>query len=152
MFGELIKNANVSLGTFYARRFLRTLPSYYFILAFYILIPPLAAQRSPNFWEYVFFLQNLSRVEIFGVSWSLCVEEHFYLFFPLLILLFVRLNDPKAVVVTVIAILVMGIFLRSLLWYSLRPDHYFTQTPQEAGIYTSAGFQARRIADLMVSL
>jgi len=42
-------------------------------------------QSWPSPWTYVAFLQNFALpVEPFFVSWSLCVEEHFYLVFPLL--------------------------------------------------------------------
>jgi peptidoglycan/LPS O-acetylase OafA/YrhL len=37
-------------------------------------------------WHYLVFLQNyLPYLSLFNVSWSLCVEEHFYLIFPLLV-------------------------------------------------------------------
>jgi peptidoglycan/LPS O-acetylase OafA/YrhL len=35
-------------------------------------------------WYYCFFLQNYLGVTGFGPSWSLCVEEHFYLLLPIL--------------------------------------------------------------------
>jgi peptidoglycan/LPS O-acetylase OafA/YrhL len=35
-------------------------------------------------WYYCFFLQNYLGITGFGVSWSLCVEEHFYLLLPII--------------------------------------------------------------------
>jgi peptidoglycan/LPS O-acetylase OafA/YrhL len=44
---------------------------------------------------YAFFLQNYLGVTGFGPSWSLCVEEHFYLCLPIVVFLFARLRGVK---------------------------------------------------------
>ena len=84
---------------FYARRCLRIWPLYYFVLLMmFVVIPHLRPQdaaeifhRSHPWWSYPFFLQNFfvydasSSVGPLGVSWSLAVEELFYLFWPLFV-------------------------------------------------------------------
>jgi peptidoglycan/LPS O-acetylase OafA/YrhL len=86
---------------FYARRCLRIWPLYYSVLLFMFVIVPLVRPseahavfdaRSSPWWAYLFFLQNFL-VKIpsmatgpLGVTWSLAVEEQFYLFWPLVVL------------------------------------------------------------------
>ncbi len=41
-------------------------------------------------WRYLTFTQNLGSLPFFEASWSLCVEEHFYLLFPILVLAFAK--------------------------------------------------------------
>ena len=82
---------------FYARRCLRIWPLYYSVLILMFVILPLVRpqdvselfQRSSPWWSYPFFLQNFLvsapalAVGPLGVSWSLAVEELFYLAWPL---------------------------------------------------------------------
>jgi peptidoglycan/LPS O-acetylase OafA/YrhL len=74
------------LGRFLVRRWLRTLPLYYLVLlAAYGLA--FHEGHSPWFdWRHLLFLQNFHRpsLDFFGVSWSLAVEEWFYLVVPAL--------------------------------------------------------------------
>lgn len=81
---------------FYARRCLRIWPLYYSVLVLmFVVIPHIRPQdaaeifrRSHPWWSYPFFLQNFlvgepsGGVGPLGVSWSLAVEELFYLFWP----------------------------------------------------------------------
>ena len=84
---------------FYARRCLRIWPLYYCVLALmFVVIPHVKPQvageifhRSNPWWAYLFYLQNFlvrepaSAVAALGVSWSLAVEELFYLVWPWLV-------------------------------------------------------------------
>lgn len=68
------RNAHV----FWARRFVRTAPPYLvaLILAWFATW---VARRQPFDWRYLAFLQNYDHpMPFFLVSWSLCIEEHFY--------------------------------------------------------------------------
>ena len=82
---------------FWKRRWLRTLPNYYFILGLNLLFPllinPLLGQPSVlpfevwgKFWV---FSQNLfsAHPAFFPEAWSLAVEEWFYLISPVLLLI-----------------------------------------------------------------
>jgi peptidoglycan/LPS O-acetylase OafA/YrhL len=81
--------------TFLKRRWWRTLPNYYlflllnFILIYWQLIP--GQFRIYNF-TYFIFCQNLIKPFdfMFWESWSLSIEEWFYLVFPILIFLVFR--------------------------------------------------------------
>ena len=85
--------------TFYARRFFRIFPLYYAVLASYGVALLLHAdprwrlfENPLPFWAYVLYLQNfaMARADGFGAiwmagSWSLAVEEQFYLTLPAVI-------------------------------------------------------------------
>jgi peptidoglycan/LPS O-acetylase OafA/YrhL len=82
---------------FYARRALRILPLYYSVLLFMFVLVPLLRptesnaifERSSPWWAYPIFLQNFLvafptlAVGPLGTSWSLAIEEQFYLLWPL---------------------------------------------------------------------
>lgn len=81
---EQAKTGNVRVGNFWIRRWLRTAPPYVFgMLLGYAAV---YFARSEHFdLRYLAFLQNYEQeVPFYLVSWSLCVEEHFYLFLPLI--------------------------------------------------------------------
>ena len=90
------KPAQHYFRNFYARRGLRIWPLYFAVLLFMFVLVPLLRpqdatelfQRSYPWWSYPFFLQNFLvaapalAVGPLGVSWSLAVEELFYLVWP----------------------------------------------------------------------
>jgi len=77
---------------FYARRFLRIWPLYYAVLFLMFVVIPLlrpsvgsmVVARSSPWWAYPLFLQNFlvhhpsGAAGPLGVTWSLAVEEQFY--------------------------------------------------------------------------
>ncbi len=101
---EKESNKTVQIGKFYLRRAFRIWPLYYliFILGFFVLpnlelfaVPGQDVFFNQNFWGnlmlYAFFMPNLAfsiyttAVPNIGQSWSIGVEEQFYLLWPLLI-------------------------------------------------------------------
>jgi peptidoglycan/LPS O-acetylase OafA/YrhL len=93
---ELAEFGNVQLLRFWARRALRTIPPYLIALTF--SWGAVAHHRSEPFDPgYLLFLQNYyERIPFFLVSWSLCVEEHFYLVAPVLSVLLLGLFGARA--------------------------------------------------------
>jgi peptidoglycan/LPS O-acetylase OafA/YrhL len=84
---EFQKTGDIQIRRFWLRRWLRTLPAYYAVLGATVLQSWLQG-KTPGWSQYVVFLQNYRGMPFFGVSWSLCVEEYFYLAVaPLLLLL-----------------------------------------------------------------
>jgi peptidoglycan/LPS O-acetylase OafA/YrhL len=75
-----------SLAGFWVARWWRTLPPYLAGLLLYIAVGHIssyAAQQPPLHWYYLGFLQNYLGLDAWGPTWSLCVEEQFYLSLPL---------------------------------------------------------------------
>jgi len=117
----LAAGSPLSLGEFYRRRAWRILPAFAVVLALYALAPGL--RESPDmepWWKFAGFFMNLSidynLNRAFSHAWSLCVEEHFYLFFPLLALLFARRIGVRGFVLLVAGIVLAGIALRTGVW------------------------------------
>jgi peptidoglycan/LPS O-acetylase OafA/YrhL len=84
------QNSNVKnlLFQFYIRRWFRTLPLYFLILIVNIWFWDYFDQTRSINWMHFVFLQNYdkSASEFFPESWSLAIEEWFYLLFPLFII------------------------------------------------------------------
>ncbi|MCQ8242375.1 acyltransferase family protein [Rhizosaccharibacter radicis] len=74
-------------AVFLVRRWMRTLPAYWFWLAVLLLFwAPIGISRRHAAVLFTPLWQNLAWPQVagwFGVSWSLAVEEWFYLLFPL---------------------------------------------------------------------
>ena len=113
------KSSHHYFRNFYARRALRIWPLYYVML---ILVLGLCARFTPNAsqqvkhaWPYFFlYLQNL-RPHLFipfGLepTWSLAIEEQFYLTWPMLIFVFKRRVLVLALVGAVVLSLALRIF------------------------------------------
>ena len=81
------------LTRFWHRRWMRTVPNYALFLVLYVVYAYVKSGSLPgSFWQYPLFLQNLAWPcpPFFQVSWSLAVEEWFYLSFPVFFLVLHR--------------------------------------------------------------
>lgn len=113
LFKHIASDTRISLRTFYLKRLMRTLPAYYAVLCVYYFLSP------PPGWKYLVFVQNFGSLGTFAPSWSLCVEEQFYIAFPAIILLMRFLRLPM------LAITGVALFcplLRAWTWIHVRPD------------------------------
>ncbi|MCD6017997.1 MAG: putative acyltransferase [Bacteroidetes bacterium] len=102
------------LMNFWIKRWFRTLPLYYLILIIKIILSnPFIGFKV---WPYFFFLQNnVGGIGFFSVSWTLVIEEWFYLILPLVIFIFFRsgIRKHKFIIFT-IGVMVAEIILRML--------------------------------------
>jgi peptidoglycan/LPS O-acetylase OafA/YrhL len=98
---ELENTGNLNLGQFYLRRFLRLTPALLLMLSAYLILAPLAwpkiamrtdvrdvlistlylSDYASAFWSLPRYLRH---------TWSLSVEQHFYLLWPLLLLVLTK--------------------------------------------------------------
>lgn len=117
-----------SLGEFYKRRAYRILPAFFVVLGLYLAVPLWREASGPYAaWQYASFTWNLLLLgypthRAFSHVWSLCVEEHFYLLFPLLLLVMMRKPSVLKTALLVLIVVLGGVGLRAWLLHSvIRP-------------------------------
>ena len=129
-----VRNSNYYYRTFYVRRFFRIVPVYYAVIVLYLL---LASLGRPFFDAHVpggapidvrhllaqiFFLQNFGvlRHDVFllgawfWATWSLAVEEQFYLIVPLVI----RRLSQQTLMIFLAAVILGALILRLCLYHA----------------------------------
>ncbi len=127
------KYGNVSLKRFYARRTARIFPAMYVTLVICVILtathvlnglPHFWANGLPHFWAIImeaaylvnytswYALVTKARYVVPGTGqyWSLCVEEHFYLIFPILFCFLLRRQISFRKIVWILAV-VCSLFL-----------------------------------------
>ncbi len=123
-----IKKANgFSLRDFFIKRFFRILPLYFFIVVAYFLFPFVREKEAlPPLWKFLTFTLNFNlenqNLGTFSHAWSLCVEEHFYLFLPLILTLLLASNLFSKSYWILISLIVLGLAIRFYLWNVYYPE------------------------------
>jgi peptidoglycan/LPS O-acetylase OafA/YrhL len=120
IFAALRSGQGLSLRHFYARRFLRTLPNFYVVLALYALWPAFrGGLELPPLWRFLTFTQNINLTPgtAFSHAWSLNIEEQFYLVLPAVALAFAAWRAPMPRAWLALAMVVVGgMAARAILW------------------------------------
>jgi peptidoglycan/LPS O-acetylase OafA/YrhL len=110
----------LSFGAFYGRRAWRILPAFAVVLALYVWFPGLREVPGLQpWWQFATFTLNLltdTNNQAFSHAWSLCVEEHFYLVFPLLAWWLTRRSSTLGFISLCAAAVVLGVALRTTVW------------------------------------
>ena len=115
---EYYKSGSVDLKLFYSRRMLRLYPplllmiTLFTAIQFYIQQPVQKGQLFPALFyyeNYYYFYGNYRNTTV-GILWSLAVEEHFYLVFPLIFLLLFK--KPKVFLISMIVLIFIPLALR----------------------------------------
>lgn len=118
-----------TLFHFWNRRWLRTLPAYILVLTFLVIYTySLKPTRLPvDVWKYYLFIQNVfaEQPAFFSESWSLSIEEWFYLTVPFILFLglyfFPKMNKKIYFFYLLCIILIGVICLRHHLYFKLNP-------------------------------
>jgi peptidoglycan/LPS O-acetylase OafA/YrhL len=122
LFKPIALGTTLPYWTFLRRRLLRTLPNFLAVLTVYFLFSSLRERdHLPPLWRFLSFTQNLGldrhETGAFSHAWSLCVEEQFYLFLPLIstFLLQSKLSSRRMVWV-LLGVLSFGMIARAASW------------------------------------
>ncbi len=123
---ELLKTGDIRIQRFLSRRMFKIWPAYYFYIGFQICV-----RKHPL---HTFVWQNLLSIQNYvGTSllhtWSLAVEEHFYVFLPLLLVFLYRRPSLRKTMVYILgglcllvlcgrAIAVYGFHSGDTQWYT----------------------------------
>lgn len=114
---------HLSILNFWSRRWWRTLPNYYLFLVITIIFQYCINNVIPSLSDIyisLWFGQYIVNppVTFYGVSWSLCIEEWFYLLFPISLLILNRLFvKPQLTFIAVITLFVLAsITIRTLIF------------------------------------
>lgn len=81
----------VNIPNFYIRRGLRIWPLYFFLIAIAPFLVNWLGEKQPVYWPTIALINNFETIWTqewiypFAHFWSICIEEHFYLFWPLIV-------------------------------------------------------------------
>jgi peptidoglycan/LPS O-acetylase OafA/YrhL len=133
---EYEKSGSISLRAFYLRRIFRIFPPMYVVLAAAVILSAIGfAGSTLNWWGTLgaaTFLSNYMHIwgaqdtlpVGTGIFWSLAVEEHFYIVFPLFYSLLIRATSNRRHHAIVIASLCAAVLAwRCVLLFVLQPDN-----------------------------
>lgn len=119
-----------AIVAFWKRRWLRTLPMYFVALLAFIRFDYHGRHDLLDYPTYFIFMQNFAYKipDFFELSWSLAIEEHFYLWFPLVFLVLTRVTKRAywAILFSAFVFISIGYIYRlSLPLYSNWNDYAF---------------------------
>lgn len=117
-----------ALGGFFIRRWFRTLPLFWLFVVLNVWLEAYLRSRdlsAGDIGEVAFFLRNLTvpTIPFFPESWSLAVEEWFYVAFPILLLVAYKLTRGRRPLEVFLAV-ALGLLTFSLVMrcvYATRP-------------------------------
>ncbi|MCG8415143.1 MAG: acyltransferase, partial [Pseudomonadales bacterium] len=122
---EFETRQSLHIGKFYLRRVLRLIPALAVFLLVMVIVFAITGELQGSgrfFFSVLFYFHNwmvyftLQTPEVFGHLWSLSIEEQFYIFWPFVLLVILRLL-PSKVTMIVLLLIVCGVaFLRFKLW------------------------------------
>jgi peptidoglycan/LPS O-acetylase OafA/YrhL len=88
---EKEKYGKVNIPKFYIRRGLRIWPLYFFLVALAPFLIDWLGEKQPVYWPTIALINNFYTIHTqewsypFAHFWSICIEEHFYIFWPLIV-------------------------------------------------------------------
>jgi peptidoglycan/LPS O-acetylase OafA/YrhL len=137
---ELAEHGHIKLLHFYWRRALRLYPMFLLLLAAIALAAPYLIAKPPA-WQYVLisgvYLTDYAKAfftfpAVLSYTWSLAVEEHFYVLWPLFLPFVLRLRKP---IQAMVLVYLLATLWRILNWSVLGWDaSYFRFDTRASGI------------------
>ena len=127
LFKPYLVGERPGLWQFYRNRLYRVMPAFFVVLGLYVFVPSWRETNAlASLWQYATFTFNLLADHPAGKGfshvWSLCVEEHFYLFLPLIVMFAMRRPSLRRAVTVIVAFVLIGVALRAwFLFHLLRP-------------------------------
>jgi peptidoglycan/LPS O-acetylase OafA/YrhL len=97
LFSDYHQRQQICLVRFYIRRGLKIWPSFYALIAAGLIVNAVMWGHhftTKGLWPELFFMQDYFP-GIWGITWSIAVEEHFYLTLPLLLLFLIRSHPAR---------------------------------------------------------
>ena len=116
-----ISAQGINVRVFFIKRIFRIIPAYLFILLLYFFIPSFREREAlAPLWKYLTFTQNIG-LDIryqgtFSHAWSLCIEEQFYLLFPLLMLILLHFKLVNKIFLLLLLLFLSGFIFRLYNW------------------------------------
>ena len=115
---ERLLTGKLNLKNFLARRALRIWPLFYLVVALCYIIPPilkyLEIRTTPSgydaeLWVSLLFLENYKMIithsmpDVYALAgtWSICIQEHFYIIWGLVLLVLPTRHIPKLIIFSV---------------------------------------------------
>jgi peptidoglycan/LPS O-acetylase OafA/YrhL len=116
------QDGDLDLKAFYRKRAYRILPAYLTVVALYFCFPFLREQEAIQpLWQFLTFTMNLfvnqDTMHAFSSAWSLCVEEHFYLVFPVAVIAIAPRANARRLITIFLGVVLFGLLWRGLAWW-----------------------------------
>jgi peptidoglycan/LPS O-acetylase OafA/YrhL len=130
LLSEYAQHGKIDISRFLVRRGLKIYPPYLAFLAYLILVPCAKVWANggavieqfgmqwEKYWPNFLFLQNYVGTNPAGHTWTLAVEEHFYLLLPLVLFYLARNGAVRLMLPISLAVMVLCLTLRCLAIWS----------------------------------
>ncbi len=121
LFLKIAHGVKISFKDFFIRRFFRIIPAYLTVVAIYFCIPYFREWEAlPPLWKFLTFTQNIgldiSKTRTFSHAWSLCIEEQFYLLFPLTLIALTYFKFGRKGAFLIAGLFIFGFAARIFCW------------------------------------